>query len=222
MPGNFDLATLILRIIAAFFALVVHESVKARCSTLLGDPLPKNRGLLSGNPLKYIEPIGFILTVIFGFGWGRPTPTAPMYYKDVKKGIFITYLTPSLVNMLLGLAAALILGIFNALLPQAAPGALPAMGATTTFSVWALYWLFRFLIIFAMINISVALFNMIPVPPLDAAKLLQSALSPNIAVKMAQNEKVLQIVLMLLIVLRIVEQVINPISVLIVRSAMAL
>ena len=221
MP-NFDLPTLILRIAAAFFALVIHESVKARCSTVLGDPFPKNNGLLSGNPIKYIEPVGFLLTVIFGFGWGRPTPTAPMYYKDVKKGIFITYLTPSLVNFLVGLTVALILGILYALVPQAPPGALPAMETAGLLSAWAVHWIFRFMLIFSMVNISIALFNMIPVPPLDAAKLLQSVLSPNAAVKFSQNEKVLQIVLMLLIVIGIVGQVINPVSQLIVRSAMAL
>jgi len=212
IPMVIDLHSILLRIPAAFFALVLHEAVKARCSTMLGDPSPRNAGLMTGNLMKYIEPIGFILAVVFGFGWGRPTPTAPMYYKDVKKGIFITYLTPSLVNMAVGLSMGLVVGILNVALA-------PAVGAAGDLAATLVYWLFRFLLAFSLMSVSIALFNMIPVPPLDAAKLLQSALSPNTAVKMTQNEKVLQIVLMLLTVMGLIGAVIQPIAANLVNAA---
>jgi len=200
---NLTLSSLIMQIPAAFFALVLHEMTKARCSTWLGDPTPKNSGLMSGNPLKYLEPIGYILTVVFGFGWGRPTPTSPMYYKDIKKGILITYLTPSLVNLAAGLLAALLAGTINAAgIQQNFIGFIVVMLAT-----------------FAHCSVAIALFNMIPVPPLDAAKLLQAALSPNAAIKMTQNEKVLQIILMMLIMIGLISMIISPIAEQIVRAA---
>jgi len=188
---NFNLFTLIniaLRIPAAFIVLIIHESVKARCSTILGDPTPKNHGLLSGKIFRYIEPIGFILTLYAGFGWGRPTPTSPLYYKDRKQGVFITFLTPSLVNLLIGLMTGLLLAL-----------------------VYFHPFVSSFLHVFARVNIGVALFNMIPVPPLDAAKLLQVVLSPNAVVKMTQNEKILQVALMLLVLLGVIGRVINPV-----------
>ena len=207
-----DPLSIAIRVVAAFFALILHEMVKARCSTLLGDPTPRNNGLLSGKPLKYLEPIGFIVTVIFRFGWGRPTPTSPLYYKDRKKGVIITYLTPSLVNLLVGLSAALLVGVFTISAPQLMLGNNPAVNIAIRYGL-------ALLAEFARVNIGIALFNMIPVPPLDAAKLLQIALSPNAAVKMTQNEKVLQVVLMLLLLIGVVSTVINPIIEFMVRAA---
>lgn len=200
-----DISTLLLRIPAAFFAIALHEMVKARCSTWMGDPTPERSGAMSGRPFRYLEPIGFIVAIIFGFGWGRPTPTSPLYYKDRKKGILITYLTPSVVNLFLGFLAAFFVGILNMAQVQAVLGAQPII------TVMA-YWLFRFIFVFANVSIAIALFNMIPVPPLDAAKLLQAALSPNAALKMTQNEKLLQLVLMLLIVMGIITDIIAPIT----------
>ena len=190
----FDIWLIVSRIPAAFLALVIHESVKARCSTMMGDPTPKHHGLLQGNPLKYIEPIGFLLTVIMGFGWGRPTPTSPIYYKDRVKGVLITFITPSLVNLIIGLATVIFIGLLDEALGPVLVG-LPRLLVMS----------------FARVNIAVALFNMIPVPPLDAAKILQVFLSPNAAVKMTQNEKILQVVLMFLVFLGIIGGIINPI-----------
>ena len=209
---NFSLNALTLQIPAAFFALVLHEMIKAHCSTRLGDPTPKKSGLMSGNPLKYLEPIGFIVTVIFGFGWGRPTPTSPVYYKDRQKGILITYITPSLVNLFVGLLVALCAGIFNVTASQLL---LSAPQAAYTVTVW----LHLFLIVFARVSIGIAIFNMIPVPPLDAAKILQAVLSPNAAIKMTQNEKLLQLALVMLVLIGVINSIIDPITSLLVNVA---
>ena len=209
---DIDLIILFLRIPAAFCALVLHEMVKARCSTWMGDPTPKKSGLMSGNPFKYLEPIGFIITIVFGFGWGRPTPTSPLYYKDRQKGVLVTYLTPSLVNLLVGLLAALFVGTLDITAGRVVQAADPVMGYIIT-------WIFRFLITFAHCSIGIAIFNMIPVPPLDASKLLQATLSPNAAIKMSQNEKILQLVLMMLIVLRVISGIIGPITNMLVYTA---
>ena len=209
---DINLSTLLLRVPAAFCALVLHEMVKARCSTWMGDPTPKASGVLSGNPLRYLEPIGFLVTIIFGFGWGRPTPTSPLYYKDRQKGIFVTYLTPSLVNLLFGLMSGLFAGGMNVWAGQAVMFADPVVAYIIT-------WLFRFVVTFAHCSIGIALFNMIPVPPLDAAKLLQAVLSPNAAIKMTQNEKILQLAMMMLMIMGIISAIINPATHILVNIA---
>ena len=212
MLENVSIGVLLIRIAAAFCALVLHEMVKARCSTAMGDPTPKKSGLMSGNPFRYLEPIGFIVTIIFGLGWGRPTPTSPLYYKDRQKGILVTYLTPSLVNLFAGLVVAILGGVLYIAANQAIPNVLPIV---TTINTWIL----RFMSAFAHLSIAIAIFNMIPVPPLDAAKLLQAALSPSAAIKMTQNEKVLQLALMLLMVMRIITDIIYSITRVLVNTA---
>lgn len=205
---NLSLTIIILRALAAFSTLTLHEMVKARVSTALGDPTPKSRGYLSDspfkpiNPLKHIEPIGFIVAIIFGFGWGHPTPTSPLYYKERQKGVFITYLTPSLVNLFAGLLVALFAGTMHILM---LPGQEYQHVILNTIGTWSLV----FLRTFAQMSVATALFNMIPVPPLDAAKLLQVAVSPGTAIKLTQNEKLLQLILMLLIVMGVVGGIIN-------------
>jgi hypothetical protein len=79
-------------IIGSFFAITLHEYVKAWVSNKLGDPLPKARGRLTLNPLNHFEPLGFICMVLTGYGWGKPVSTAAIYYKDRKKGTMLTYI----------------------------------------------------------------------------------------------------------------------------------
>ncbi|MCL1997997.1 MAG: site-2 protease family protein [Turicibacter sp.] len=205
------LEIIIFRIPAAFIALVLHEMVKARVSTMLGDPTPKNSGFLSGKPLKYLDPLGFIVGVMFGFGWGQPTPTSPVYYKDRKKGILITFLTPSLVNLLTGLLAALLAGLLN----------IAAAGLVQNLQIDAIaIWVLQFIIVFARFSIATAIFNMIPVPPLDAAKILQALVSPNVAIKITQNEKLLQIILIMLIVVGVIPSMIGAITTFIIGAVL--
>ena len=109
-----DLTTYIFIIPATLAALMLREWVKARCSAALGDPTPKQKGLLGRvNPFRFIEPIGLFCTIIFGFGWGRPTPVSPLYYKDRKKGILITYLMPILTGLVTGALAAVLVGLLT-------------------------------------------------------------------------------------------------------------
>jgi Zn-dependent protease len=208
MPGislGTDIIHYVLMLPAAVLALALHETVKACCSTLLGDPTPKKSGRLTLNPLKYIEPIGLICAVIFRFGWGNPTPTSPLYYKDRKKGILVTYITPSLVNLLAGVAVMACIGLLDAY-----GGAFYTRMSLTAVSV--ITRVFDFMYFFAHISVATALFNIIPVYPLDASKILLAYLPPNAAVKMTQNEKVLQLALMLLMVIGVVGGIINPLT----------
>ena len=205
MPVYRDLMNYIYMLPAAFAALVLHEWVKAKCSAGLGDPTPKYNKLLRGNPFSYIEPIGYICAVIFGFGWGRPTPTSPLYYKDRKKGILITYITPSIVNMLTGVIAAVLAGLLNIVYANTYTGMHAAL-------VFAFNGAIRIVSLYANCSIAISLFNLIPVPPLDSAKVLQAFLSPGASLKFTQNEKLLQLVLILVIVTGIAGFVINPIT----------
>ncbi|MCL2708801.1 MAG: site-2 protease family protein [Defluviitaleaceae bacterium] len=182
---------------AAFFAPVIHESVKALCTSKLGDPTPKNKGFLKGNPFRYFEAVGFICILIFGYGWGQPVPTSPVSYRDRKRGTLVTYITPSVVNLLVGVIAAASGKLFGTFYPMGPDGAI------AVFFVNALY-------LFAKVNISLALFNIIPVYPLDGAKVLSLFLKPDLAIKMNHYEKILQVILILLLGFGLVGRAFDP------------
>ncbi|MCL1987667.1 MAG: site-2 protease family protein [Firmicutes bacterium] len=209
---SISISNLIIRIPVAFLALLIHESIKARCTTLLGDPTPKRRGFMTGKPLKYIDPLGFIITVIFGFGWGNPVPTSPLYYKDRYKGVILTYVTPSLFNLFVGLLAVLGLSLFNLVPIQVITESAPAVDIISS-------WMLSFIADFAFVNVSLALFNFVPIAPLDAAKILQTALPAKTAIIMAKNEKMLQLILIMMIIFGIMQSIIHPVAYMIISAA---
>ena len=167
-------------VIACIIAITIKEFTKALVSTTLGDQLPKRDSRLTLNPIKHIEPIGLFLMVFFRVGWGKPVETSSLYYKNRKRDTIITYTLPSLMNFVAGIIFSLL--YFNALL---------AVGMNFFTSI---------LLQAAFMNFNLALFNIIPVPPLDGAKILSTFLSPNAVIKMASNEKLFQIALIFLIV----------------------
>ena len=149
---------------AALIAITFHEMSHAYTAYLLGDPTAKSRGRLSLNPLSHLDPIGFICMVFFGFGWAKPVPIDPRYFKKPKLGMAITALAGPVSNFLMGFAAILIYVFVT--LPQ--PGrVLTAMAA--------------FFRVFASLNVGLGVFNLLPVPPLDGSKIMFLFL-PNRAV----------------------------------------
>ena len=196
--------------VASFFVLWWREAVKGRLSAALGDPTPARNGMLGGNPFTRIEPIGYILCVVFGFGWGRPTPTSPIYYKDKKKGQLIVHGAPALFNLITGILAIIIFSFRLPVLLTLADNGLENL-------IFAANWLFGVIIIFARVSINVAIFNLIPVAPLDASKLLTAFARPDAALRLSQNEKILQLILMFLVIFGLVSMAINPITNFIVR-----
>jgi Zn-dependent protease len=175
----------------AFLAPVIHEWVKALTSHIQGDPTPRNKGFLTANPLKFFEPVGFIMMVLFrGFGWGQPVPTAPLHYKNRRAGVLITHITPMAVNFLLGAAAVAVLFLLD-------------RGSVHPF-LWVLFY-------FAQCNIFLALFNLIPVHPLGMSKILRLFVRPDTLVKLNHYEKPMQIILILALVFGLADAVFTPV-----------
>jgi Zn-dependent protease len=184
----FNFLTIIAGIIGAVVTVTVHEWVKALVSYRLGDPLPKRDGRLTLNPLKHIEPIGFILMAFVGFGWGKPVETAAIYYKDRKKDTILTYTLPSASNLLLGVVLCLFL---------------PLSVYSDTVHV-----ILETTILF---NLRHAFFNIIPVYPLDGAKVFTAIKNPNQVIQMATNQMFYQVILILVTVYGITGRVIDPV-----------
>ena len=167
--ANLTLTRLLSRLIGAVVTIVLHEWVKAVISNALSDPLPKRDGRLSLNPLKHIEPVGFFAMAIIGFGWGKPVETASIYYKDRKKGPIVTYTIPSIVNLLFGILL------------------IPLMKLSNNADIYAV------LETVVLLNLRHAFFNIIPVYPMDGAKVLNAFLSPNRVIALANKQSTMQL-----------------------------
>ena len=205
----------LLAIPGAFFAPVIHEWVKAMVSTALGDDTPRSRGFLTWNPFKFFEPIGFILMMVFYMGWGRPVPTSSLHYKDRRKGTILTYTVPILANLLIGILVIMIVAVVrNPLLQWGIQQYLQDAS-------WALTLARRSIDmaeIFAFCNISLALFNLLPVYPLAGNKLIQLFVSPETVARMNHFEKPMQIILILLLAIGILSMIVTPVAAAIIDS----
>ena len=145
---------------AILVGLTFHEAAHGFASYWLGDPTPKLQGRLSLNPLKHIDPIGFLALFFAGFGWGKPVEINPFYYKNRRRDEIIVSLAGVVTNFVIAVisffALKLILIYFFST-PEPGAGALSNYG-------YALLMIPTYMI---QINIVLMVFNLIPVPPLD-------------------------------------------------------
>ena len=190
-------------LIGAFAAITIHEYVKALISYKLGDPLPKARGRLTLNPLNHFEPIGFICMVFTGYGWGKPVPTSPTHYKDRKKGILLTYVSPSIANLAVGIALSMIAKlVYMNMVPTTLSESVPPA---------TMFW-YASLSAIANANVALAFFNVIPVNPLDGIKILKLYLSPQAQVKYAAYEQIFQVILLIALFTGWIGMILHPLQ----------
>lgn len=144
-------------LIVLFMVIPIHEFAHAWSATKLGDNTPRYQGRLTLNPLAHIDPLGAICMVLTGFGWGRPVQVNPLNFKKYRKGMALTAAAGPISNLIVGLIAMI---IYKLLLPFA---------VTSTSD--GLYWLVVILYYFISVNVGLAAFNLIPIPPLDGSKI---------------------------------------------------
>jgi Zn-dependent protease len=141
-------------------SLSAHEFSHAYVANLKGDETAERFGRLTLNPLAHIDPIGFIMMLVVGFGWAKPVPFDPRNLANPAQDALHIALAGPLSNLFLAALCGLVLrGVFSA-------------GLVATTSLLAV-----FLILMVIINLFLLLFNLIPVPPLDGAKFIDAALA---------------------------------------------
>ena len=141
------------RMAAVLLCLTVHETCHGLAACALGDPTARSRHRLSLNPLRHIDWFGLLMMFAVGFGWAKPVPVDPRYFRHPKRGMALTALAGPLSNFALALA---LLGSCRALLTLASP---PAA-------------LLDFLVESSILSVGLGVFNLLPVPPLDGSKVL--------------------------------------------------
>ncbi|MCA9369015.1 MAG: site-2 protease family protein [Pseudomonadales bacterium] len=163
-------------------ALTIHEFAHAFVADKLGDPTPKYQGRVTLNPMAHLDPLGTLAILIVGFGWGKPVQFDPFNLKEPKRDTALIALAGPASNILL----AILLGIGLSLLP--ATGVLAPILA-------------RFMVFTLYINVMLAIFNLVPVYPLDGSKIFEALLPPDTALAYEQfMHRYGSIVLLMLIV----------------------
>lgn len=175
-----------LSVLPALICITLHECAHGWAAYRLGDDTAKRMGRLTLNPLKHIDIIGLAMMVLFRFGWAKPVPVDMRKFKNPKRDMAITAAAGPLMNVILCLAALFLYGL-------TAPGAFYRGGA--------LYYLNEGLYLTAYLSLALALFNIIPIPPLDGSKVLYSFISDRAYMQLMRYERYGMIALLALIVL---------------------
>ncbi|WP_199489994.1 site-2 protease family protein [Meiothermus sp. QL-1] len=152
-PLAFFLVVLVL-----LFSLALHEWGHAIAALWMGDPTAQAQGRVTLNPLKHLDPIGSLMILLLGVGWAKPVPIHPPNFRHYRLGLFLVSVAGILINLLIATSLALLLRLLlegGYLEPR---------------------WLLQALAVAASVNLVLAVFNLLPIPPLDGSKILQSFL----------------------------------------------
>lgn len=182
-----DIRLLILSALATLITLSIHEFSHALAAYKLGDNTAKHMGRLSLNPLKHLDPIGAACMVLFRFGWAKPVPIDARNFRDPKRGFAISALAGPLSNLLVAFFSSFLYLLTYALLKDVTFANDTALNIAQNS--------LDFLFIFHRINIGLAIFNLIPIPPLDGSRILYSLLSERAYFKVMRYEKTIYYIL---------------------------
>ena len=183
----------LLSIPAVLFTLTIHEVSHGYAAYRLGDPTAKAMGRLSLNPLRHLDPFGALCMLLFRFGWARPVPVNTRYFKKPRRDMALTAAAGPLSNLITGVVALFLSALFWKLAVQTYVSDVP--------DLWyrILNWTAIFFYLLFSVNIGLAVFNLIPIPPLDGSRIFALLLPPGIYVKFLQYERYISIGLTVLL-----------------------
>lgn len=166
---DLDLKFLLIFVPVILFSLTIHEYSHAYIANKLGDDTAKRLGRLTLNPLKHLDPIGTILLLLVHFGWAKPVPVDPRNFKDPKKDMLYVAIAGPISNIITAIISGILLKfiVFN----------LASAGAFGAYTVP----LIQFLVWMIFIGVVLAVFNMLPIPPLDGSRVLYGLLPDHLA-----------------------------------------
>jgi Zn-dependent protease len=172
------------KLMIIFLIVPIHESAHAWAAVKLGDNTPKYQGRLTLNPFAHIDIIGALCLLVGGFGWGKPVQINPLNFRQYRKGNALCAAAGPLSNLIVGTLGMIAYKILAYMPVQSE----------------AIYWATFILYYFTSINVGLAAFNLIPIPPLDGSKILGYFVGPKWDEFMYKYQNVIPIIFLVLII----------------------
>ena len=174
--------------IPLLYSVIFHELAHGWVAYRMGDPTAKLQGRLTINPLKHLDPMGTLMLFLFGFGWAKPVPVNFNLLRDRRKGMILVSAAGIITNMLLAFCALFLYRLLS----------LPPSGIAA-----------QLLYYFARINIILAAFNLIPLPPLDGSKILLGFAPSGVQKSLFRIERYGLLIIIALLYLGVLEPIIR-------------
>ncbi len=175
--------SILLGVIPSLLCITLHELSHGLVAYWLGDDTAKSRGRLTLNPIKHLDPVGLLMMLVFHVGWAKPVPVNMYKFKNPKQGMAVTALAGPGSNLLIALVFMLLYGAAYVPLGMSAVGS---------------YFL-QMIQLTAIMSIGLAVFNLIPIPPLDGSKVLFSLLRDEDYYKLMRYERYGGIIMLVLV-----------------------
>ncbi len=200
-----ELILILLSIPGVLLALSVHECAHGWMSYKLGDSTARNLGRLTLNPIKHIDPIGLICMIFFRFGWARPVPVNARYYKKPKRDMALVAAAGPISNLIMcviGILCLYLTYLFYSFLPN--PVSFITLWNTAQrgdpvemdLAAKIVYVLFIFFQQFSVLNVSLAVFNLLPIPPLDGSRIMYIFLPTKAYFGIMKYERIIMVIML--------------------------
>lgn len=174
------------RLMIIFMIVPIHEYAHAWSATKLGDETPSYQGRLTLNPIAHIDPIGALALLLCGFGWGKPVQINPLRFKQYRKGSAICAAAGPISNLIFGFVGMIFYKVFLWI---------SVVNGSQTFVYVSVFFSF-----FTSINLGLAMFNLIPIPPLDGSKIVSYFAGRKFDAFMYRNQTIISIAFMVFLI----------------------
>lgn len=210
--SQFELMMALLSIPVVLFSLSLHEAAHGYAAEKMGDPTARYLGRITLNPLRHLDPLGTVAMLLVGFGWAKPVPVNPRNFRHPRKGMALTGLAGPVSNLLFGFVSLLafrIMGAVTNLSVFLEKGTLWCYaGASLSFpDILALLFY-----VAAVMNVTLAIFNLIPVPPFDGSRIFYFLLPDKYYFGVMRYERQIMMVAFLLLATGVLSPIISFLS----------